>query len=381
MSKGKIRSIDDLRAAVEELSATDNESFLKRVVEIGRAARILLTFSEAASTKAEVDVPQYDQFGEGVVALLQAYRGRWVRWDVLDAKLSFSRDFFGADYEIKFNKWQDLWKELSDPRIGYEELSDGTERWRYIDDSTEVSNDEQSVKSENFQRVGEAVVARAADAPVDQPKPRASAQKPAIQKPEQEPGKPKNPEKPKPTRLGPIPKKKKRTRTSPNKLYSTGPSKTSGKTITAVKPSVQSSERATGATAPETTLTNWGLWRKDYGRDRVGFYVNDKLLRLDPVATQILELLLRAEEPVDLRYLHRSVKLEPSDRQDPTVQEAVSKGLQDIKEELNKVEWEHMLKKHTETENGSKRTKYQLTGVLRQTTGNAEEGSSDFLER
>lgn len=93
MSKKEIRSIDDLRAAVEGLSATDNESFLRRAVEIGRAARILLTFLEAASTKAEVDVPQYDQFGEGVVALLQAYRGRWVSWDVLDAKLSFSRDF------------------------------------------------------------------------------------------------------------------------------------------------------------------------------------------------------------------------------------------------------------------------------------------------
>lgn len=93
MRKEEIRSIGDLRAAVEELSVTDNESFLKRVVEMGTAARILLTFSEAASTKAEVDAPQYDQFGEGVVALLQAYRGRWVTWDILDAKLSAGRDF------------------------------------------------------------------------------------------------------------------------------------------------------------------------------------------------------------------------------------------------------------------------------------------------
>lgn len=373
--------VDDLRTAAEQLpNEPDDEKFLKQAAELGVAARRLLTVSEAASTKAEIETPRYDEFGEKVVALLRAYRGRWVSWDVLDVKFSGSIEFYGAEYEARFNEWHDLWGEIKDPRIEYEELSDDAEFWRYVDDSTEVSNDEQSVKSEKPQSAGEAAVAKVADTPVGQPEPIASAQKPAIQKPAPRSEKPKNPEKPKPTRLGPIPKKKKRTRTSPNKLYSTGPSKTSGKTITAVKPSIQS-ERATGATAPETTLTNWGLWRKDYGRGRVGFYVGDKLLSLNPVAKQILELLLCADEPIDLRHLHGSVKLEPSDRQGPTVQRAVSKGLRDIEKELSKVEWEHMLEKHTETGNGGKRIKYQLKGILSQAADSTEEDSPDFLER
>lgn len=332
MSKEEIRSIDDLRAAVEGLSATDNESFLRRAVEIGRAARILLTFSEAASTKAEVNA--------------------------------------------------DLWIELSDPRIGYEELSDGTERWRYIDDSTEVSNDEQSVKSEKPQSAGEAAVAKVADAPVDQPKPRASAQEPAIQKPEQEPGKPKNPEKPKPTRLGPIPKKKRPSRARDHKLYTTESSpKKPRETAVAVKTPVESEQRVTEATAPETTLTDWGLWQKDYGEGKVVFYINDKLLKLDLVAKQILELLLCADGPIDLRYLHRSVKLEPSDRQGPTIQRAVSNGLQNIERELRRVGCERMLERNDEIGNGGKRTKYQLKGILSQAADSTEEDSPDFLER
>lgn len=381
MSKEEIRNIGDLRAAVEELSVTDNENFLKRVVELGAAARILLTFSEAASTKAEVDVPQYDQFGEGVVALLQAYRGRWVLWDVLDAKLSYSRDFFGADYEIKFNKWQDLWRELSDPRIGYEELSDGTERWRYIDDSTEVSNDEQSVKSEKPQSAGEAAVAKVADAPVDQPKPRASAQKPAIQKPAPRPEETKNPGKPKPTRLGPIPKKKRPT-VHTHSLYATERSPEKPReTAVAVKTPVESEQRVTEATAPETTLTDWGLWQKDYGEGKVVFYINDKLLKLDLVARQILELLLCADGPIDPQYLHGRVKLEPSDRQGPTIQRAVSNGLQNIERELRRVGCECMLERNKEIGNGGKRIKYQLKGILSQAADSTEEDSPDFLER
>ena len=376
--------VDDLRTAAEQLpNEPDDEKFLKQAAELGVAARRLLTVSEAASTKAEIETPRYDEFGEKVVALLRAYRGRWVPWDVLDVKFSGNIEFYGAEYEARFNEWHDLWPEIKDPRIEYKELSDDAEFWRYVDDSTEVSNDEQSVKSEKPQSAGEAAVAKVADTPVGQPEPIASAQKPAIQKPEQEPGKPKNPKKPKPTRrLGLIPRSKRPPRGSSNhKLYSAECSETSGEIVTAVKPSVQSSERATGATAPETKLTNWGLWRKDYGRGRVDFYVSDKRLGLDSVAKQILELLLCADEPIDLQHLHEKVQLKPSDRQGLTVQRAVSKGLRDIEKELGKVKWEHMLEKHTETGNGGKRTKYQLTGVLRQTTGNAEESSSDFLER
>lgn len=299
----------------------------------------------------------------------------------MEAKLSGNTDFYGRNYEESFNEWHELCLQINDPRIKYKELSDDAEFWRYIDDSTEVSNDEQSVKSEKPQSAGEAAVAKVADAPVDQPKPRASAQKPAIQKPAPRSEKPKNPKKPKPTRLGPIPKKKRPT-VHTHSLYATERSPEKPReTAVAVKTPVESEQRVTEATAPETKLTNWGLWRKDYGRGRVGFYVGDKLLSLNPVAKQILELLLCADEPIDLRHLHGSVKLEPSDRQGPTVQRAVSKGLRDIEKELSKVEWEHMLEKHTETGNGGKRIKYQLTGILRQTAGSTKEDSPDFLER
>lgn len=382
MHKEAMRTVDDLRAAAEELSGElDDERFLRWAVEMGGAARKLLAVLEAASTKTKAEAPQYDEFGERVVALLRAYGGRWVSWDVLDAKFSADRDLFGADYEARFNEWHDLWREINDPRIVYEELPDDTERWRYIDNSTEVSSNEQSVKSEKSQSASEAVVAKVADAHVGQPKPRGSAQKPAIQKPAPRPEKPKDPEKPKPTRLGPVPKKQRPT-VHTHSLYATERSpKKPRETAVAVKPSVVRPERVTEATAPETTLTDWGLWKKDYGDDGVDFYVSDKRLKLDLVAKQILELLLCADEPIDLRYLHGSVKLEPSDCQGPTIQRAVSNGVQNIERELRRVGRERMLERNTEIGNGGKRIKYQLTGILRQTADSTKEDSPDFLER